>query len=225
MGNPQWAVLCDFDGAISKIVTTDLILSKFARGDWVKFQQQLYNGKISLRECVQKQYSLVSANPSEIIAEVGKMVSVRANFGKLVSYCENRNYPFVITSAGLDIIVRDVLRRGGWLDHVKLYMPKSEFTANGVRIEFPTLLDGSSRNLKDDLVVYYKKSGKKVAYIGDGSQDLPAVERADLVFSVKGSKLSRLCDEKELPHQEIDDFEEVVDRLVDISDGSPEDGS
>jgi len=75
------------------------------------------------------------------------------------------------------------------------------------------LLDKRSRNFKEDLALSYKKQGKRIVYIGDGTADLPPAEHAEMVFSVAGSSLSKLCERESLSHIDFLDFAEIVARV------------
>jgi 2,3-diketo-5-methylthio-1-phosphopentane phosphatase len=204
------AVLCDFDGTIAKIDTAEFALQRFANGNWKRYDDQLDEGKITLEECMAREFALVKVSKAEIASEVGRAATLRPAFGKLVDYCEARHIPLVIVSAGLDFVVREILRRNGWEDRLEIRVPRSRFTPEGIRFLFPRLKFNSSQNFKDDTVVHYHRLGRRVAYVGDGSPDFAAVKAADLAFTVRGSKLSTLCDKEGLPHKDISDFADVV---------------
>ena len=101
----------------------------------------------------------------------------------------------------------------GWNYLVKLYVAKTETTPNGIRFTFPRLRDKNSLDLKDDLVRFHQSKGRRVAYIGDGLWDLPALKLADYKFAVKNSKLAGLCRQRNIPAREIGDFQEVIATL------------
>jgi HAD superfamily phosphoserine phosphatase-like hydrolase len=207
------AVLCDFDGTIAKIDTAEFALRRFANGNWKKYEEQLDEGKITLEECMEREFALVKVSKAEIVSEVGRAATLRPGFSKLVNYCEVRHIPLVIVSAGLDFVVREILRRSGWEDRLEIRVPRSRVTSEGIRFLFPELKFDSSQNFKDDTVAYYHRLGRHVAYVGDGSPDFVAVKAADLAFTVRGSKLSTLCDKKGIPHKDIADFTDVVQGL------------
>ena len=206
-------VLCDFDGTIVTMDTAEYALRKFAAGDWETYDRQLDEGKITLKECLEREFALVGASKSEIRSEVLKAVRLRPNFGNLISYCKERRIRVVIVSAGLDFIAREIIRSGGWEGELELRMPRTRFTPNGITFHFPRTRFDSSQGFKDDTVTHYHRLGRLVAYIGDGSPDFAAAEAADLAFTIRDSKLSKLCKMRRVPHRDIRDFAEVVQGL------------
>jgi HAD superfamily phosphoserine phosphatase-like hydrolase len=106
-------VLSDFDGTIVDVEMPDLILSKFAEGDWRVFDDQLARGEITLEECVRRQLSTVRADRSLIIRGLDKSVSFRPGFGDLVVYCASNAISLVVVSGGLGFIIKPFLGSKG----------------------------------------------------------------------------------------------------------------
>ena len=204
------AVLCDFDGTITLTDTYEYVLRKFAQGDWRIFDEQYERGEITLQECVRRQGSLVKTPEMLLIAELERVTGFRPNFDKLIGYCRGNRVPLVVVSAGLDFAIKHLLRLKGWDNLVKLYAAKAVSAPEGIRFTFPRLRDKTSLSVKDDLVKYYKKKGRRVVYVGDGIWDIHALREADFRFVIKGSKLAGLCRQQEIPAREINDFQEMV---------------
>ena len=94
------------------------------------------------------------------------------------------------------------------------------FLRGGVYNGWPSGHTGASMAVVSALTSYYpdnvwlKIAGYSlVAYVGDGSPDFVAAEAADLTFTIRGSKLSTLCEKRKIPHHDIGDFAEVVKEL------------
>ena len=207
------AVLCDFDGTVTLTDTFAYILKKYAQGDWQQYDRQYERGEITLREVVKKQGMMIKTPEMVLIAEMERVTGFRQNFDKLITYCRANKIPIGVVSAGLDFIINHLLRMKGWNHLVKLYAAKAETTADGIRFTFPRLRDKTSLDLKDDLVRFHKSKERKVAYVGDGLWDLPALKIADYRFAVKGSTLAGLCRQQNIPAREITDFQEVLTML------------
>ena len=206
-------LLSDFDGTITNLDTAFFLLDKFVEEDWRIFNVQYRKGKITLEECIQKQYSMFAVPKHLMLKELEKAVSFRSNFNKLIDYCRIQNIPFIIVSAGLDFVINHFLKQKGLANSIKVHSVKTTITENGIELAFPKLLDRESTNFKDDLVINYKKQGHRVIYIGDGPSDYQAIKQADYRFSIKNSRLAELCRKNRIAHQEIDDFQEVIDAL------------
>jgi 2-hydroxy-3-keto-5-methylthiopentenyl-1-phosphate phosphatase len=207
------AVLCDFDGTITIIDTAEFILAKFARGDWKAIEEQFERGKITLEECVKKQFLLVKASRKQILNELEKVVTFRPSFEELAKFCKNHAIPIIIVSAGLDFVIDHFLELKGWKDLVTTYTAKTRHSANGIEFTFPSLFDKTSVNFKHDLVRHRKSQGNKVIFIGDGSGDYSAAMEADFSFAIGGSRLAKLCESRGANCSNIDNFREVVEAI------------
>ena len=204
------AVLCDFDGTITLTDTFAYILKKYAHGDWQQYDRQYERGELTLQDVVRKQGMMIRTPEMVLVAEMERVTGFRPNFDKLISYCRTSKIPIAVVSAGLDFVINHLLRMKGWNHLVKLYTAKTETTPEGIRLTFPRLRDKESRDLKDDLVRFHHSRRRKVAYVGDGLWDLPALKLADFPFAVKGSRLADLCRQENIPAREISDFQEVL---------------
>jgi 2,3-diketo-5-methylthio-1-phosphopentane phosphatase len=209
-------VLCDFDGTITTIDTAEFILARFAQGDWRLFERQFENGKITLEECLTRQFSLVRASEKQILEELKGVVTFRPDFKKLVECCRENHIPLIIVSAGLDFVIQHFLKLNHCQDLVEVYAAKTAFSANGIRFTFPTLLYKSSDNFKHDIVKHYESQGRKVVYIGDGSADYKAAKNSDYSFAIEGSRLARLCKSHGIPCKNITDFQKVIEAICKI---------
>jgi 2-hydroxy-3-keto-5-methylthiopentenyl-1-phosphate phosphatase len=206
-------VLSDFDGTIVSIDTGEYVLSQFAHGNWMAYDNQLERGETTLEECLTNQFAMVKETEERLLKRVEGVVSFRPGFEDLVDYCETRGFPFVVVSGGLDFIIKHVLSARNLLDRVQIVAPRANATKRGITFRFPRSSHPGSLNFKDDLVRTYAIHGSKTVYIGDGLADLPAIKRADVRFAIRGSRLSRVCKREGIAFQEIDDFNDVLRSL------------
>jgi 2-hydroxy-3-keto-5-methylthiopentenyl-1-phosphate phosphatase len=209
------AVLCDFDGTIVDVDTGELVLKKFGEGDWQSLDVKLEREEILLEQCLTTQYGMVNALREEILKMLDreKMI-IRPNFVRLVEYCKKNDYEFVISTGGIDFCIEHVLKING-LDGValKIHSGKTVSTDKGILIQFPKLSKEKSINFKEDLVNHYHDLNYEVVYIGDGSSDYEPAKKANIVFSVEKSKLSKMCAERKISHFDFKDFQEVIEKL------------
>lgn len=210
----DWVILSDFDGTITKEDASQLVLSRYAEGDWGRYDGMLSRGEMGFEDCVSRQFSLIKTPPSAILRDFDRFVSTRANFGMLVGFAREWKIPMTIVSGGLDFIIREFLRRNGLLDLIGLHIGRTSFTGGRMTVSFPPLTRGGSVCFKDDLVMGIKDEGKRVAYIGDGSSDYKAALHSDVPFAVKGSRLARLFLDGGRSFHEFDDFAQVVEALA-----------
>ncbi|MFX1252518.1 MAG: HAD-IB family phosphatase [Promethearchaeota archaeon] len=211
------AILCDFDGTIVNIDTAEFLLGKFTKENWRLYDQQLERGEITLKECMQKQYSLLKAPKASMIQELERVTQFRPYFEELVEYSLKYEIPFIIASAGLDFAISHFIEQKGFSKSIKIHAANTRLTENGIEVNFPSFYDKKSIDFKEDLVKHYKKLGYYVIYIGDGLSDFRAVRSADFSFVIKNSSLASLCKKEGLNHLEIINFREVLDRIKEFN--------
>jgi len=210
-------LLCDFDGTIIDIDTLRFLLGKFSKGNWRTIIKQYEQGEITIEECLRILWSKIHITKHVILRELEKAASIRPNFNNLIKYCRLHDIPFIICSAGLDFIISHLLDLTGYRHQIKIVTLKTKYQNNRIMITFPKLLDNTSIDFKEDLVKYYKRNGYTVFFIGDGISDYNAALKADFSFTVKDSELTIFCKKRGIPHQEINDFKDVIDVIQDIS--------
>jgi len=217
VANPKnLVVLCDFDGTITTIDTAEWVLARFAHGDWRLFDRKFQKGEITLEECLNSQFSLVRASKKQILQELNDLVAFRQNFKKLAEYCKENYIPLLIVSAGLSFIIKHFLELNNCSDLVEVCAAKSSFTDEGIKLVFPTLLNKTSENIKDDVLRHYKSRNQEVIYVGDGLADYAAAKLADYTFAIEGSRLAKLCEKHGIPFRTITDFQEVIEAIQEI---------
>ena len=208
---PKLAVLCDFDGTITRTDVAEAILEEFAPPGWWDIEELHRARKIGTREAMSRQFALLRARRSELIEFVDRHAVLDETFHSFVTFCAGRGFVLEIVSEGLDFYVHHLLER--WGLKVPVRTNRAIFDEGRVRIEYPwadatCTLCGTCKLLR---LFELRTLGHRLAYVGDGNSDLcPAVE-ADLVFA-KG-ELARLCDEEEIPFIPFDRFTDVQRHL------------
>jgi 2-hydroxy-3-keto-5-methylthiopentenyl-1-phosphate phosphatase len=219
-------VLLDFDGTISKVDTTDLLLERFAAPAWRDIEEEWKAGRIGSRECMVRQIDLVRATPAEMDAFIAT-VEIDAAFRPFVHRFRGLGHTLMVLSDGLDRTIRTVLDRAGinlpyfanhlqWLggDRWRLAFPHAKGTcatlAGNCKCSFAEGRPGVTKggvtkagesNIRDITIM-----------VGDGRSDFCVAERADLVLA-KGS-LRKHCRAKELPHYGFETFDEAAALLA-----------
>ncbi|UCE13902.1 MAG: HAD-IB family phosphatase [Candidatus Heimdallarchaeota archaeon] len=207
-------MLCDFDGTIIEIDTAEYVLHNFSQDDWKIYDRELELGKISIEECMQKQFETVRVSKEKIITLLERrQPNFRPHFDSFLHYCHEHKVPVIIVSAGLDFLINHFLRKNGLHKRVKVYAAKTEVVSQvGIKFEFPPIEDPTAVDFKDDIVKKYK-SEFSVLFIGDGSGDFHALKSADYGFAVKGSILAELCEKNTVPYQIFEDFQEIIEEI------------
>lgn len=208
-------MVCDFDDTIVTPDTGDLILDKFAHGDW-RALSSLYNtNKLSVEEVIRQQFSMVRATKKAMTDEIEKSVSIRPGFEELVAACSQKRIPVMIVSYGLDFCIEYILKKSRLYRDVEIHAPRTKLGPRGIHFSFPRINLRRSVNFKHDLVRRYKKQGRKVTFVGDGTSDYPALKAADTRFAIKDSMLAGLCGRDEIQHSQITTFAPVLRGIQD----------
>ncbi|MCW3981378.1 MAG: MtnX-like HAD-IB family phosphatase [Candidatus Bathyarchaeota archaeon] len=209
----SFVVLSDFDGTAVSIDTCEYILGKHATVDWRAIDRRYERGETDLEENLQAQFSNLRASKQKILEEIRQVASFRPGFKRLVEYCNQREIPVTIVSAGIDFVIKELLTQNSLQDTVSIYAPKAYATSKGIRFKFPKLIDRKSADFKEDLVAQRKEEGRIVIYLGNGASDYCAAVKSDFPFAIQGSKLSKLLHKSEFPYRETLDFKEVVETI------------
>jgi len=211
--NNNAVVMCDFDGTIVTIDTAQRVLELFADPQWRNIEQQFEKGEVSFEDSLQREYELIEASPDKILKTLDPITKLRSNFEKLVEYCKSNNVSLTVVSGGLDFYIQHFLAGRDWSNCIPVYAPRSQHTAKGYNIVVPKKFDPSSTDFKADLVKFHKNKGHEVFFIGNGLGDFHAAKESQYTFAIKESKLAELCKKMKIPSEDIDDFQQVVNRL------------
>ena len=79
LSRARWQVLVDFDGTVAPDDPTDRLLERFADPLWRVVETAWQTGKISSRECMQKQVDLLRVSPRSSTKRFAASVSIRAS--------------------------------------------------------------------------------------------------------------------------------------------------
>jgi 2,3-diketo-5-methylthio-1-phosphopentane phosphatase len=208
---PNASLFVDFDGTIVDTDTAQIALDRFGDPDWNEIDKLLERGEISFEESLRREFATLRASEKSIIEEVARRTEIRPNFASLVDFCKRSDLPLKVVSGGLDFCIRHFLNHDNWLGFIEVYAPKSHFNGTGYSLTFPRAHSSSSTNFKDGLIIDERRRGRLVWFVGNGFGDLPAAKESDLAFAITGSRLAELCREQKVPHEEIDDFDKVID--------------
>jgi 2-hydroxy-3-keto-5-methylthiopentenyl-1-phosphate phosphatase len=204
-------LLSDFDGTVVEVDTGAYVLTEFANGDWQHFEDQFRRGEISFEECLTSEFGMITHRKDEILKKL-EMVSIRPYFVDVVSYCQDNRIELKLVSGGLDFCIKHILERNKL--KVDVICPKTTFTREGLKLEFPKLSDEASFSFKDDTVRSYRRGNYYVVYVGDGYADYYALKEADLRFVMKDSESAKLLHASKLEFMEVTDFEPVLNTLA-----------
>ncbi len=210
-------VCCDFDGTITQVDVTDLILSEFAHPAWQEVEQEWMQGAIGSRECLERQLALVDASPAELHKLIDA-VPLDPGFGAFHQFVRQRRLPFYIMSEGLDLVIRRTFRKAGLRPAVRngAHIFSSQAVLRGRRLltSFPHTCNGCGHGCatcKTTIIRRLRREGAPVVFIGDGLSDRFAVQEADVVFAKHG--LAAYCRDHHIDYEPYETFHSVRQAL------------
>ncbi len=211
--DPDFKVICDFDGTISKNDTFDQLLERFADPIWQDIEADWVKGKIGTAECMRRQVELVKISKRQLDNWLS-FIQIDVQFINFVKFCQKLNIEISIASDGIDYLIKKILAHYG-LNSIQVSANQLIFKEkNKMTLAFSeklNLCDSKSMVCKCSIAVAHKKSGKKIVYVGDGHSDYCVSKRIDLVLAK--ANLLAYCKQHELPHYAIDDFSDVMMRV------------
>jgi 2,3-diketo-5-methylthio-1-phosphopentane phosphatase len=204
-------VLVDFDGTISKVDTTDLLLERFAAPAWRDIEEEWKAGRIGSRECMVRQIDLVRATPAEMDAFIAT-VEIDPGFAGFVLLFRGLGHALTVLSDGLDRTIRTVLDRAD-IDLPYFANHLQWLGGDRWRLTFPHA-KGTCATLAGNCKCSFAEARPReiTIMVGDGRSDFCVAERADLVLA-KGS-LREHCRGKDLPHYGFENFDEAAALLA-----------
>ena len=196
-------LILDWDGTVTERDSLLMVLEQF--GDWEECQRlgdELFAGKITLREEIDRQFATVTAPLDEVVAWAVENVRVRPGLPELVE----RFHP-VVVSSGFHELIDPVLAREAV--EVELLANHVEASADGWRPvwrELPVCAVCGQPCKRSS----FPPNGE-VVYIGDGYSDRCGALAADRVFARRG--LATYLDEQGVPYEPFDDLHQIAAAL------------
>lgn len=176
-------VQCDFDGTITEIDASFLILEEFARGDWHQVLQEHREHKISVGQFNARAFAMVKVERKTLLKTIMKKVNLRAGFSEFVDYCSKRDFRLVIVSNGLDFYIQALLDYYG-LGEVEWHAARTSFNDGDMEVQYigpdGKLLEDA---FKEAYVQLFITQNYKVIYVGNGDSDIVPSKQTQHVFA------------------------------------------
>jgi 2,3-diketo-5-methylthio-1-phosphopentane phosphatase len=201
-----WAIACDFDGTVTPFDVTDAVLDAFADKGWEVVEQEWDQGKITARQCMERQIGLLEVQPRELDAFLDR-VPLTEGFPEFVAFCHSKKLNLRIVSDGMDYAIKRVLARHG-LGHLPVLANRLIFLGGSrYSLAFPHgSADCPSGMCKCRVM---RATGRRILLIGDGSSDCCLAGEASFILARRGLKLERHCAENQYPCRVYDDFFDI----------------
>lgn len=201
-------ILLDFDGTITKKDLAYETLRKFGKGDWESIDEEYKEGKISLLDCISRQYSMIYGKLETMQEYISNIVEFRLGLPEFIDFCKKGVYDIVIVSAGLDFVIEfclKILQLDLEVIALKTGFENSHLTVDTSSVRSNGHLDFKSIKIREE-----KEKGNYTIMIGDGITDRQAATHADQIFAVKDSILNEFCESEKLNYSVFEDFREIM---------------
>ncbi len=204
-------VVVDFDGTVTERDTLDQMCSRHAPGVYRRVEDDLREGRISLRECIRLEFEPIRGDHEAIVREAVDSATVRAGFAEFVRCAQAAGHRVVVVSSGFECVIRPVLEREG-VGGLELIAHDVHFSPNGTTVEFrhgalcPECGEECKRSVLTEL-----HPERPVAYIGDGYSDRCASKLARLRFARRG--LASYLQRHGIEFVPFDDFDVIREAL------------
>jgi 2-hydroxy-3-keto-5-methylthiopentenyl-1-phosphate phosphatase len=205
-------LVVDFDGTITEDDLLDEIAQTFGDPDvYREVDEGLDENRLTLREVITREFEPVRAPLDEVRRWVLDNVRIRPGFRGLVELARERGWRLVVVSSGFHELIEPVLDREGV--EVELHANRVDPDPAGWRVQWQ-YADGCGacgESCKRSIVREFARDDE-IVYIGDGYSDRCAAEASDRVFALR--ELARYLDERGVPYEPFEDFEQVADSLL-----------
>ena len=209
------AVLVDFDDTAAEQNVASLLLERFGDPSWPVVRERYRGGDLTLKEYQEIAFRNILADRAVMQNYVKEHANLRPYFHEVWSYCAVHRMPMAVVSQGLDFYIQALLEKEG-LPQVPVYAVNTKFTPQGITFQYYHTFPGQEweGNSKGQVVDAYKGRGHFVIYAGDGTSDLEAAPKVDLLFAHR--TLAEECRRQDIPYRPFKDFQAVLLALREI---------
>ena len=208
------AIILDFDKTLTTTDIGETIVEHFASPGWEHGIDRFRSGEYGIREIWEYEIShLPNDRVAEMTAYALEIAELRAGLADLLEYADEKGMPVEVASNGMDFYVCGILAARG-MGHLRTAAPGIAKGPDGR--QRLTFADGQVQCprtglCKCDRVWDHRRSGRNVAYVGDGISDLCVASQADVVFA--RDSLATHCEKSGIPFTPFEDFYEVLEAL------------
>jgi HAD superfamily phosphoserine phosphatase-like hydrolase len=156
---------------------------------WDEIDASLHAGRISLRDALRRQASLVRLSRPEALAFLEANARVDPAFGPFVASVRAHRGTIRVVSSGIATVIHDALARAGV--EVDVVANDVDFAPGGWAMSFVD--DSANGHDKAAHVRAARAAGAHTVYVGDGISDFEAALAADRRFAKHGRALEAYC--------------------------------
>jgi 2,3-diketo-5-methylthio-1-phosphopentane phosphatase len=200
-------VFCDFDGTITAVDTTDLVLGRLASEQWEALEADWRAGRIDAAACMRGQVALIGGDDAALDAVLDE-VELTPGFLEFAAWCAEHDTPLTIVSDGVDYFIRRILARHGAPD-LPVISNALAGRAGARALLQPNRREGCAAGSGVCKCEAAKAAGRAtLVFIGDGRSDFCVSAKADLLFAT--AELAAYAEQRGQAHHRFSDFHDVM---------------
>ena len=196
----------DFDGTISPVDTTDLLLAAFADSSWQEIEEDWRAGHIGSRECLSRQIALLEASRDTLCTALAD-VKLDPHFTTFVTRAWLCGATVSVVSDGFDLAIIHLLHANG----IDLPVTSNRLVEEGNGRWRAVFSNRGEQCPSGTCKCAAVPADRRVVLVGDGRSDFCLARRADFVLA-KG-ELAAFCAVEGIPHQAISGFADALPLL------------
>ena len=198
------AVLVDFDGTACSQDVSEALLVAFGDPGWRALDEAVARGEIGLRECVDRQASMLRGSRGEMLAFALDRFALDPSFSRFVDWARESGLGMAVVSDGFGFHVRPMLEAAG-LGSIEVLA--NEFDDGLVRHPNGHPVCIGCGTCKMLAALRLKERHGPVAFVGDGQSDRYGALYSDVVFAKR--TLARICTRDGVPFLPWKTFDDV----------------
>ena len=205
------AVICDFDGTITKVDSINEFLNRFADKKWLEIEAGWIEGKISTIDAMKQQFGMIKGMTNKKLDEFFESIEIDEHFNNFCKYAEQNNIKVIILSDGFKYFIDRIIKKYKIETEIEIDSKEFKYEKGEFIMNFPNKKSNCKKNAgtcKCYFVEKFKKLYETVYYVGDGPSDYCTADKVDFLFAK--NRLSEYCKNKNIPFIYYNDFNEVI---------------
>jgi 2,3-diketo-5-methylthio-1-phosphopentane phosphatase len=211
-------VFCDFDGTITPVDTTDLVLSRLASPHWQVLEDDWRAGRIDAAACMRAQVALIGGGDADLDAVLDE-VEISPGFPEFAAWCAAEGIALRVVSDGVGYFIRRILQRHG-LGDLRVISNRLAGRPGARALSQPHRREGCAGGSGVCKCAATRRRTQAAAhdvlvFVGDGRSDFCVSARADILFAK--DELAAYAQGRGRPHHPFSDFHDVMAVLAPLA--------
>lgn len=207
-----FAIFCDFDGTLTDKDTIDLLVEHHLGVDYRRnVSRRLLSGQATIREILIEEFEQLTVTPEEIAAFLLARVQVDPHLNELIAYAAERDFPLMVLSSGMDLLIHPLLHAVGSRLPVRCNRLVCDRSGEQPRLRIEFRDDSENGHDKAAVLREARREGYEIIYLGDGLTDVACAREADVLFARR--QLEDYCRREGIPYRPLHGCIDVLEYL------------